>query len=89
MRLPAIAMSASKRSCEQEAKCAEAKNNALFFIILRTFENLTTHNYSFLFVLVRFSGTIPRHHPFRALADVRLLARCIGGHAVHGRACRP
>jgi hypothetical protein len=48
--LPAIAIGASRRSCEQEGKCAEVKNNALFFFILRTFENLTTDNYSFLFV---------------------------------------
>jgi hypothetical protein len=46
--------------------------------ILRTFENLTTYNSSFLFVSIRFRNTISRHRPFHALADARLLARRIG-----------
>jgi len=78
MRLPATAIGASRRSCEQEEKCAEVKNNALFLFILRTFENLTTYNSSFLFVSIRFRNTISRHRQFCALADARLLAHRIG-----------
>jgi hypothetical protein len=50
----------------------------LFLFILRTFENLTTYNSSFLFVSIRFRNTIPRHRPFRAQEHARLLARRIG-----------
>jgi hypothetical protein len=71
-------MGASGRSCEQVENCAEVKNNALFLFILRTFENLTTSNSSFLFVSIRFRNTISRHRPFRALGDAHLLARRIG-----------
>jgi hypothetical protein len=43
MRLPATAMGASGRSCEQEENCAEVKNNALFFVYfthVRKFNNI-------------------------------------------------